>query len=207
MYQGWDNPQTGTLRCISYDSDYNNAIAAIARETRTGARRVLGGRDVPLNGGGGSDRGRIYLLALYYLVQNRNTWFLYETVNGHAGTTPVSQFQWDPAVEFDVGVPDQVPPQFVDFDGRSGTNEHYVFASGPDPYDPNLTYRVLARNYTNALVLAKMMPRGSVVSDLSITTHTLPGSYFVLQADGTLGPVVTSISLRNNEGAILIPVN
>ena len=27
------------------------------------------------------------------------------------------------------------------------------------------------------------------------------------QADGTLGPVVTSISLRNNEGAILIPVD
>ncbi len=42
------------------------------------------------------------------------------------------------------------------------TREHWVLASGPDPYRPDLTYRVLARRFSNALVLVKMLPKGSV---------------------------------------------
>jgi len=36
------------------------------------------------------------------------------------------------------------------------------------------------------------------------TWHRLPGNYRELHSDGTLGPVVNSIRLRNGEGAILI---
>ncbi len=207
MYHGTDSPTSGSLRCITWESDYENAIAAIARETRQRARRVLGARDMPLASGAGSDRGRIFLLALYYLVHNENTWLLYETVNGHGGSARISEWQWNPAAEFDVGRPSTIPVGMVDFDSRSGTTEHYVLDEGADPYRPDLTYHVLARNFTNAVVLAKMLPAGSVVSDASLTTHTLDGTYALLQADGTLGPVVTSVSLRNNEGAILIPVD
>jgi len=205
-YQGYASPTSGPVRCITYDRDYDNAIAAIVRQTRAGGRRVLGARDLP-GGGTGSDRGRLYTLALYYLAHNHHTYFLYEAVNGHAGATHLSEWQWNEAVTFDVGQPARVPQGLVDFEGKAGTSEHYTFASGPDPYRTDLTYHVLARRFTNALVLAKMLPEGSVVDDRSITTHPLGGDYAVLQADGTLGAIVNTATLRNNEGLILIPVN
>jgi hypothetical protein len=107
-------------------------------------------------------------------------------------------------VEYDVGQPDVIPNGSLDFDGHANTKEHFVFASGPDPYDSNLTYHVLARRFTNALVLVKMLPEGSVTDDRSITTHALDGSYYVLQADGSLGALVTEATIRNNEALILI---
>jgi hypothetical protein len=42
------------------------------------------------------------------------------------------------------------------------------------------------------------------LSDNTATAHALGGTYRPLRADGTLGPPVTSITLRNGEGAILI---
>jgi hypothetical protein len=70
---------------------------------------------------------------------------------------------------------------------------------------------VYGRSYSNALVLYKPLSysRGGTngtLADASATTYTPGGSYRLLQADGTLGPVVTSVSLRNGEGAILVPV-
>ena len=43
------------------------------------------------------------------------------------------------------------------------------------------------------------------IEDSTATTHTLPGSYTPVNYDGTLGSAVTSVSLRNGEGAILLP--
>ena len=117
----------------------------------------------------------------------------------------MSTWAWNPAVEFDVGRPAAIPPNAVDFEGRAHTKEHWVFASGADPVSPNLTYRVLARRFTNALVLVKMLPSGSVVDDRSTTTHALDRPYRPLQADGTLGAFITEARLRNNEALILIP--
>ena len=208
-YTGGSSPTRGSNRVITWERDYENAVASIVRRTRDGARRVLGGRDRPLSDGSGSDRGRILLLALYYMTHNHNTWFLYETVSNHGvgRTGTLSTWAWNPAVEFDVGQPAAVPAGSVDFEGRSGTREHYVMAQGADPYNPALTYRVLARRFENALVLAKMLPDGSVTDDRSITTHPLDASYFVLEADGSPGALVTQASLRNNEALILIPAD
>jgi hypothetical protein len=205
-YRGYASPTLGPTRCITYDRDYENGVAAVVRQTRAGGRRVLGAHDL-VGGGGGSDRGRLFTLALYYLLHNRHTYYLYETVNGHQGAGPLSAWQWNEAVTFDVGQPAPVPPGRVDFDGKAGTTEHYLLASGTDPYDADLTYRVLARRFTNALVIVKMLPEGSVVDDRSITTHPLDGSYAVLRSDGTLGAVVTEATIRNNEGLLLIPVD
>lgn len=206
MYRGYSSPTLGSTRAISYDYDYKKGIANIVRQTRKGGRRVLGARDVA-GPPTGTERGKLYTLALYYLVHNVNTFYLYESYNRHNRAEHISTWQWNRAIEFDVGQPDQIPEGTVDFDGTSNSSEHYIMETGPDPYDANLTYRVLARRFTNALVLAKMLPAGSVVDDRSLTTHALNRSYALLNADGTLGEIVTEVQLRNNEGLILIPVD
>ncbi len=201
-YTGTSTPTSGNNRCITYDKDYVNAVREIVDQTRTRGRRILGARDAS-NGWVGSDRGKIFTLALYYLMHNAHTYYVYDTVE-HS-TDHVSTWAYNPAVDYYVGQPATVPVGWVDFEGNANTREHFVFASGADPYAPNLTYRVLARRFTNALVLVKMLPLGSVVDDRSFTTHQLPGPYRVLEADGTLGLIVTEARLRNNEALILIP--
>lgn len=204
-YTGAASPTSGGNRTITYDNDYNNAVREIVRQTKRGARRVLGAQD-RINGVAGTDRGKLLTLGLYYLVHNKHTYYMYESADhGHAGH--VSTWAWNPAVQYDVGQPDVIPNGTVDFEGRAGTREHYLFATGPDPANGSLTYRVFARRFTNALVLVKMLPAGSTVDNTSITTHALDGSYGVLQADGFIGPTVTEASIRNNEALILIPLD
>jgi hypothetical protein len=202
-YTGQWSPTTGSSRCITYEGDYANAVRKIVEQTRAGGRRILGARDIA-NGSAGTDRGKLFTLGIYYLLHNAHTYYMYETLSGHAGGAHISAWAWNPAVTFDVGQPDQIPIGATDFQGNASTKEHWLFASGPDPYDPALTYRVLARRFTNALVLVKMLPDGSVTDDRSITAHALDGTYAVLQADGTLGPAVTQATIRNNEALILV---
>jgi hypothetical protein len=201
---GTSSPTSGNNRCITYEKDYEQAVAGIVRQTRGSARRVLGARDAS-NGLTGSDRSRLFTLGLYYLVSNLNTYYMYETTGPFSG--PLSTWGWNPAVTYDVGAPARIPASVTDFDGKSNSTEHWLFATGPDPYNPGLTYRVFARRFGNALVLVKMLPEGSVIDDRSITTHALDGSYAVLQGDGNPGPVVTTATLRNNEALILIDLN
>ena len=77
------------------------------------------------------------------------------------------------------------------------------------PANAALAYRLYQRSFTNALVLYKPLSYGNGVTgalaDATATTHALGGTYYPLQADGTVGAPVTTISLRNGEGAILIP--
>jgi hypothetical protein len=83
-----------------------------------------------------------------------------------------------------------------------------LFAQGKDPERNTLNYQVFQRTYDRALVLYKPISylsglRGTT-SNATATVHKLTGNYRELRADGTLGPVVTSVRLRNGEGAILI---
>jgi hypothetical protein len=198
---GSDGPTSGSNRCTTYDKDYDQAVRKIIEQTRAGNRRVLGARDRS-SGTAGSDRTRMFMLGMYYIVHNRNTWLLYETGGPYGGR--LETWGWNPAVTFDVGQPLVNDGGIIDYAGRSGTREHYEFASGLDPYAPALTYHVLARCFDNALVLVKMLPEGSVIDDRSITTHALDGQYAILQPDGNPGAVVTEVNLRNNEAVILI---
>lgn len=202
-YTGWPQPTNGTNRALTYEKDYNHGVKAVILQTRTGGRRVIGARDIA-NGTAGTDRGKLFTLALYYMLHSKYTYYMYETGAGHAFPGHISSWAWNPAVEYDIGQPMMIPDNAIDFEGRDRTREHYIFASGPDPYMPSKTYRVLARRFWRALVLAKMLPEGSVDDSRSITTHALGGVYRPLRADGTLGAPVTSVSLRNNEGMILI---
>ena len=202
-YTGTASPTTGNNRCITYERDYTNGVAGIVEQTLAGGRRVIGARDIAA-GSAGTDRGKLFTLGLYYLAHNAHTYYMYESVGNHAGAGHISTWSWNPAVTYDVGQPDVVPAGKVDFAGNANTKEHYEFATGPDPYNNALTYHVLARNFTNALVLVKMLPEGSATDDNSITRHPLDGTYAPLQADGNIGAAVTEAAIRNNEALILI---
>jgi hypothetical protein len=198
-HTGTSSPTSGTSRCISENNDYGQAVREIVFQTRAGGRRVLGARDVA----GGTDRGKLLTLGLYYLVHNAHTYYMYENA-GHSDPAHVSTWAYNDAVDYDIGQPDQVPAGKTDFEGKANTKEHYVFATGTDPANPSLTYRVYAREFTNALVLVKLMPIGSTVDATSITHHVLGGSFVPLLADGNVGAPVTEVDIRNNEALILI---
>jgi hypothetical protein len=146
---------------------------------------------LPQGGSPTDPRTQLATLAYYYLVADPNKTFL-DLYGGFEPSTSWSR-HWFPAVGYNVGQP-------------AGTWS--LFASGADPSNRSLTYHVYQRSYTNALVLYKPLSFGNnasgTLADNTATTHALNGSYRQLNADGTLGLVITSITLRNGEGAILI---
>jgi Bacterial Ig domain len=145
-------------------------------------------------GGAPTDpRTRLAALAYYYLLADPDATFLMTW----GGEEPASAWSrhWFDAIAFDVGRPEGAWSEF---------------ATGTDPADAALTYRVFRREYGNALVLYKPLSyapgKGSGgTGDDTATTHPLPGNYRPLQSDGTLGPVTQAVTLRNGEGAILVP--
>jgi hypothetical protein len=147
-------------------------------------------------GGSPTDpRTQLATLAEYYLVADPKTTFL----DFYGGQEPATSWSrhYSKAVTYDVGQP-------------IGTWS--LFASGRDPSGHSLNYHVYERHYTNALVLYKPISHtqgvrfdGKLGSNTA-TVQRLNGTYRPLRADGTLGNPITSISLRNGEGAILVPV-
>src|SRR5205823_10358182 len=136
-------------------------------------------------------RTQLATLAYYYLLADPERTFL-DFFGGYEPATSWDR-HWSPAAAFDVGQP---------------MGDWSLFATGPDPANGSLTYRVYQRAYTNALILYKPLSYNRGVSgtlaDASATVHDLGGTYYPLLADGTLGSAITSVSLRNGEGAILI---
>jgi hypothetical protein len=145
--------------------------------------------------GGGSPtdpRTQIATLAYYYLVGDPVRTFLMF----YGGYNPSSSWtqHWSQAATVNIGTP---------------TDSMRLFATGQDPENTSLTYKVFARDYTNGMVLYKPLSYtqgvGTGTTDNSTaTTLQLGGSYRVVNSDGTLGAVITSISLRNGEGAVLV---
>jgi len=149
--------------------------------------------DSASTGGSESDpRTQLATLAYYYLIGNPTSTFLMLW----GGEAPSSSWSnhWFNALTYNVGQP------------QGG---YSLFATGQDPSNPALTYDVYARQYTNALVLYKPLSytlgkgTGTTAANTA-TTEKLGGTYRELNANGTLGPAITSISLMNGEGAILI---
>ena len=144
--------------------------------------------------GGGSPtdpRTQIAALAYYYMLADPKRTFV--MFNG--GFEPSSSWSrhWTDAVKYDVGKP------------RGTWSE---FARGQDPTNRTLAYRIYQRPYDRALVLYKPLSyangKTGTPTTWTATTHKLNGRFRELHADGTLGPVVTQVRLRNGEGAILI---
>jgi hypothetical protein len=147
------------------------------------------------NGGSPTDaRTQLATLAYYYLVADPNRTML-DFFGGGSPSTSWTQ-HWSQAVTVNVGKP---------------TGAMQVFATGADPLSPTLTYKVFSRTYENGLVLYKPLSYAQgkgegTLNDATATTHQLGAAYRRVNADGSLGPVITSISLRNGEGAVLIKV-
>jgi hypothetical protein len=137
-------------------------------------------------------RTQMATLAYYYLLADPQRTFL----SFYGGDSPSTSWtgHWVPAVAVDVGTP---------------TGAMKVFATGADPANSALTYQVLSRTYSKGLVLYKPLSyapgKGAgTLADNTATTVQLGGSYRVVSSTGTLGPVVTSVTLRNGEGAVLM---
>jgi Bacterial Ig domain len=138
------------------------------------------------------ERTRMGTLAYYYLLADPDKTMLMF----FGGYSPSANWAsvFVPAATVDVGKP---------------TGELKELTRGTDPANSSLTYRVYSRDYQNAKVLFKprsMDPRWNIgtQNDNTATVHQLDGKYRVLKSDGTLGAVVTSVSLRNGEGVVLI---
>ncbi|WP_020472730.1 hypothetical protein [Zavarzinella formosa] len=145
----------------------------------------------PAGGSPTDPRTQMSELAYYYLLADpKKTYVMFN--GGYEPATTWSR-HWTNAVKYNVGQP---------------KGAWTVMATGRDPSNRSLTFKVYERQYDNALVLYKPLAtlkgaNGSL-GDASATYHKLPGKYRVLRADGTLGPVVTSVLLRNGEGTVLI---
>lgn len=131
-------------------------------------------------------------LAYYYLLADPQKTMLML----YGGANPAADWSqtWIPAVTTNVGTP---------------LGAMSVYATGQDPENPALTYQVFGRQYTNALVLYKPLSYTlgvgtGTLDNATATTINLGGNYRELNSDGTLGPIITSISLRNGEGAVLM---
>jgi hypothetical protein len=146
---------------------------------------------LPTNGYDATDpRVEMTTLAMYYLLADPKYSFL--MING--GNEPSSDWSrhFFGAIGYNVGKP-------------LGTWS--VYATGNDPTNAGLSYTVFSRQYQNALVLYKPVSYSKGVSgttaDATATTEYLGGVYREVRSDGTLGPPITRISLRNGEGVIL----
>ena len=132
-------------------------------------------------------------------LNHPNAHFMYHYGNaGNYGGYPYGNpkpTHWHPNMEINIGTP--VTRTGADYWGGTNTDRFYEFASGSD-------YRILAREYSNALVLANFGSGGWDNIGNNLTTHQLDGGYYPLLDDNTNGPAVTSITLGQSEGAILL---
>ena len=149
--------------------------------------------------------------------------------NPDTNNVSIRSWGWTPLLDYNIGRPVTIPAGKTDVFGAaaaSGTTEHYLFATGIDPSTTNSArtftsdsncktgggqaiqknYYIFARNYAKALVLTKFRQYCGFTDPSSATTHQLGGTYYQLKDDGTVDTTpITSITLKNQEGAILIP--
>ena len=119
-----------------------------------------------------------------------------------------------PAMSVDIGTPD--PNGWMggarDITYATGTaisNQSYCAPPGQRPACAELW----RRDYTNAIILDRVMHNSTLASELELyskpinlvdPSKKLYGPYYELNAEGTTGPPITSISLRGAEAAILM---
>ena len=156
-------------------------------------------------GEAGSDRGREFSLATFYMINHQMAFYYYRTKD-HMLADPDKVWicQWNPMVEFDVGQPNENALGLPDFQGNYNTDLYFVWAQQAN------RYKILGREYLRedgrrVLVLTKIRdPYNSLGEGLDPTTHTLPHLWYRLNPDMTWGPASAQITLTNNEGAILL---
>jgi hypothetical protein len=181
------------IRALAHNyQQFESLAATVAARSTLASPAPYAVLDSSPQGGAPTDpRTELATLAYYLLLEDPKTTFL-DYDGGYNPSGPWSQ-HWFPAMNADIGQP---------------LGSWSLFASGADPSNAALTYHVYQRSFTNGLVLYKPLSYGNGVTgttaDATATTQFLGGIYYPMQADGTLGAPITSITLRNGEGAILI---
>lgn len=167
---------------------------------------------------GKSERGQIESLAMYYLVQGPNTRYSYEATDpANRQNLRVADTDWNKAVEVNLGDSLSSPPGAKDIFGNTDTINFYNFLDPEEEFEcPIVDLQkyiakrsiVFARNYTNGLVLLKLQATYSNTEgtgDGSAVEYPLGATYYLVRANGTVDPrPITSISLKNSEGAVLL---
>jgi hypothetical protein len=185
--------EEGALQPLAANYQQFEAMAArVAHQeslTSPSPRLVLD--SLPTGGSPTDWRTQMATLAEYYLVGDPSRTFL-DFFGGSLPSTTWGQ-HWSAAAAYNIGQP---------------TGSWSVAATGADPSNSALTYKVYQRAYSNGLVLYKPLSYGNgttgTTADSTGTTVHLNGTYYVLKGDGTLGPAVSAVWLRNGEGAILV---
>jgi hypothetical protein len=137
-------------------------------------------------------------LCFYYVARTDSTWMaIYPTPGNAYGAfynPGYDTLSWVPAMGYNLGTP----------------IAHYqLAASGSSPDRTGATYKVWVRDYQGGRVYTR--PRDDIDASAwgsasTPVTVNLGGTYQQLNADGTLGSVITTLSLHGAEGAIVIPV-
>jgi len=151
---------------------------------------------------GDLERDRIFSLATFYLSKGPNTYYTF----GAHGLGPVGgrtlKEQFYPAIEYNVGQPKA---------------SYYILHQEDDPSCPHNEWgiaKMYAREFDKALMVSLPLPHWDSNYTASYTV-SLPSydkgggqtsnRYQKLNSDGTINPnIITSITLRNAEGAILV---
>jgi hypothetical protein len=157
------------------------------------------------SGEAGSDRGRGFSLATFYMINHQMAFYYYRT-RDHMISDPqkVWTCYWNPMVQFNVGQPHTNALGLPDYQGNYNTDRYFVWAQEAN------RYKILGREYVRSdgkwvLVLTKIRdPYNSFGEGQDPTTHTLPLKWYRLMPDMTWSGPLTYITLTNNEGAILL---
>lgn len=209
-----NNPSGGVPRAVHYTSDYLQS-KDLLQESLQGKKFFLQGVSSTNTN---KDKAKIFLLSHFYLLNNKNLSFAYRDSTVYKKTIDfwptgsVQDYLYIPAIEYNVGQPLANTFGLRDVFGNNNTIEHFELTTAADPSTPNSisggskNYHLFARQYENALVLVKYREYGGLLGTASRTTHDLGSSYKKLNVDGTIDPnIITTITLENNEGAILVP--
>jgi hypothetical protein len=176
---------------------FEELLAQVERRSRLTTPPPLAVIDSRPDGGAADDpRTQLATLAAYYLLADPDSTCL--MFFGGAETCTSWKRHWTQAAAYDVGRP---------------AGRWRCLASGPDPAAAGLSYRVYARSYQKALVLyrplsgaaAQRTRKGGLGAE-GASQHELGATYRPLLASGTLGAPLNRITLRNGEGAVLVPV-
>ncbi len=167
--------------------------AIVNRDARGKWGQIFARKTAPA---GDWERGKMTSLALYYLTSGNHTYYMWG-LDSYAGGRFTDN--WYKAIEYNVGQP---------------TAPYYVLHQEKDPSSAVGIAYMYAREFDNALVVAVPLPDWDSTYTPSYTTalpiYSIGGGrtsnrYQRLRSDGTIdAQLVTQITLRNAEGAILV---
>lgn len=174
-------------------SKFNDVVELVARRLAAPGSPYLIMDSLPYGGSPTDPRTQLATLAYYYLLADPERTFLMF----YGGDNPASSWteHWSPAVTVDIGQP---------------VGAFTTLATGKDPTNSALTYKVFGRQYTDGLVVYKPLSYNlgkgeGTTADSTQTLVPLNGSYKVVNADGSVSAKpVTSVWLRNGEGVVLV---